>query len=362
MDRLAYKPHGAEIAERLARLWRREAQDEIFARILLPSPALLEFKRTHEDGATTYPDPEERIRFWDAHLEFEGTIEDDWLPIAYLSEFDEGLYAGLCGGEMHYMTHTDVGWISSMCPPCLPDIRDVDDLHIDEDHPLLGLLDRQVALFREGARGKFGVAPFIVIDALNFVAELRGMTQAFEDVMDHPAAVRKMMSFALELNQFVQDRVLDALDTFQGGTFCNMGSWAPGRDILFSVDAYHMAHPDYFEEWGRPYIQSLLDHYDGGLLHLHSNGLHLLPTVRTLNKLVCVYLLDEAWNPPAYERLSEHHQTADGVPLVVSCRYEEFVRDLEAHRLPGNVLYKIREAPSVEAGNRLMEKVRAYRA
>jgi len=360
-EQLAYKRNAREIVARLTALWAREAQDRIFARITVPSPALVEFARTHKDGPTGYPDPRERIEFWDRHLRCERDVEDDWLPIAYLSEFDQGLYAALCGAEIRYMMHGGIGWVSSMCPPCLDDVSRINDLRIDPQHPMLAVLDRQLGIFREGARGKFGVAPFIVIDALNFVAELRGMTQAFTDVIESPEAVVRLMRFAYELNVFVQERVLDALDGFMGGSFVNMGSWAPGRPVLFSVDAYHMASPAYFEEWGRPYIQPLLDRFGGGFLHLHSNGRHLLPNVRTMRGLKCVYLLDEDWAPRAYDDLAKYHAQADGVPLQVNCRWEEFVRDLAEGKLPGNVLYKVSQAPSADAANGVMEKVRAYR-
>lgn len=359
---LAYKPNAPQIVERLSALWSRTARDRICAHMMVPSPALLDFARTHEDGPVPYPDPRERIAFWDRCLAPEREVEDDWMPIAYLSEFDEGLYASLIGGRMEFLLHADIGWVSSMCAPCLEDLSRVGDLRIDSAHPSIQRLDRQLAVFAEGARGKFGVAPFIVIDALNFVGEVRGMTQAYIDVLDAPEETAQLMRFACDLNVFVQQRVYDALAGLAGGSFVNMGSWAPGRPVLFSVDAYHMTSPDYFEQWGRPFIQPLLDRFDGGLLHLHSNGRHLLPNVRSMPGLVCVYLLDEAWNPRGYDELEKHHATADGVPLVVDCRYEEFVRDLDAKRLPGNVLYQVRSVPSADEANRAMERVRAYRA
>lgn len=362
VESLLYKPHAEAICQRLAALWSRRLPEGICARMVIPSPALVEFARTHEDGPTTYPDPHMRIEFWDRCLAFERHIEDDWLPIAYLSEFDQGLFGSLCGGTMAFMTHREIGWISSMCAPCMTDLAQVADLRIDPAHPMLERLDRQLAVFAEGARGKFGVAPFIVIDALNFVAELRGMTQAFLDVLESPEAVRAMMDFALQLNIFVFERVYAALDGFAGGSFVNMGSWAPGRPLLVSVDAYHLAAPAFFEEWGRPWIQPLLNHFGGGLLHLHSNGRHLLPAVGTMPGLVCVYLLNEPWSERAYDALHTLHARANGVPLVVDCRWDEFVRDLDAHRLPGNVLYQVSGAPSVAEANRMMERVRAYRA
>jgi hypothetical protein len=361
MEKLEYKPNAEAIVQRLTELWSRKAQDRIFAHLRVRSPALEEFAATYTDGPCEYPEPEERIAFWDRCLEPERHVEDDWMPIAYLSEFDEGLCASLCGGTMEFLMHSDIGWISSMCKPCLDDLAKIDELKIDPEHPSIQRLDRQLKVFAEGARGKFGIAPYIVIDALNFVAEVRGMTQAFIDVLDSPEEVKRLMQFAYELNVFTQERTYSALDGFAGGSFVNMGSWAPGRPVLFSVDAYHMAKPDFFEEWGRPYIQPLLDHFDGGLLHLHSNGRHLLESVRTMPGLLCIYLLDEPWNPRAYDRLEEMKEKAGDVPVVVNCGWNEFCRDLDRRRLPGNVLYQVSDVPSAKEANRVMENVRAYR-
>lgn len=85
---LLHKPNAREAAARLAALWSRQAQNNILAHVPVPTEALREYAETHTDGPTEYPDPHERIRFWDAHLAETKDMEDDWLPIAYLSEFD----------------------------------------------------------------------------------------------------------------------------------------------------------------------------------------------------------------------------------------------------------------------------------
>lgn len=133
--------------------------------------------------------------------------------------------------------------------------------------------------------------------------------------------------------------------------------------MLFSADAYHLANPDFYYCWGEPHLHKLLNHFGGGLLHLHSNGRHLLEHVRKLKHLICIYLIDEPWSPRAYDLLTDLKKKAGDVPLVIGCGFDEFERDLTAGRLPGNVLYYlVKGAPSVAAANRLMKKVRAYRS
>lgn len=355
---LEYKRNAAQAVERLSLLWSRKAQDRVFAHIPLPTRALTDFARAHTDGPTSYPDPNERIRFWDAHLAETRDVEDDWLPIAYLSEFDQGIYAASVGAPIHYMMHSEIGWISSMAPPILQDISQIDDLKINPNADIIRLMDKQVEVYQQAARDKFGIAPFIVIDAMNFVSELRGATRSYEDTFDYPEQTRRLMDFAFDLNVFIQSRVRNAIDGFAGGSFANMGSWAPGTPVLFSVDAYHLAKPDFYYEWGEPHLQRLLDNFGGGLLHLHSNGRHLLEHVSKLRGLICVYLIDEEWSPRAYDELELRAKQAGDVPLIVDCHADEFERDLDSGRLRGNVLYSVLGLQTADEANRLMEKVR----
>ena len=55
----------------------------------------------------------ERARFWDSLLKEKMLCKDDDIPAAYLSEFDQGLYGALIGGEIQFLNDTGTGWISS---------------------------------------------------------------------------------------------------------------------------------------------------------------------------------------------------------------------------------------------------------
>jgi hypothetical protein len=70
---------------------------------------------------------------------------------------------------------------------------------------------------------------------------------------------------------------------------------------------------------------------------------------------------DDIGNPRAYDELEMIKSKAGDVPLIVGCDYSEFVRDLESHSLPGNVMYMVVGVPSIGEANLLMEKVRGYR-
>jgi hypothetical protein len=358
---LAYKPHCGDVLTRLRRLYERQAGDQIFATMAVPSPALAEFRRQYPRAECAYPEPAERTRFWDRLLGERTAVEDDSLPCAYLSEFDQGLYGGLLGGEVRFLAHAEVGWISSMVPPLLRDWSQFDRLRFDESHPWWQRYRRQLDVFVEQGRGKWGVSHFILIDALNFVFELLGGTQTYLSVEECPENVRRAIDFAYDLNVKVHRAFFEAVPLLEGGTLSNFAQWIPGRIVSESLDPYHMTSVDYFERWGREPAERILRAFDGGVIHIHGNGRHLLKAAATIKGLKAVLLLDDLGIPAAFDVLGDLKRRVGDMPVALSADYNKFVERLERRELPGGVLYQVQNVPDVAAANRLMEEVRAYR-
>ena len=361
MSPLAYKPNAAEVLARLRSLYERRAQDRIFAAMEVPSPALEAFGEQYPPGYCNYPDPAERIEFWDRLLSERAAVEDDSIPSAYPSEFDQGLYGGLLGGEVQFMAHPQSGWISSMVAPLLEDWSQFDSLRFDPSHPWFGRYLDQLKIFAQAARGKFGVSHFILIDGLNFVFELIGATSTYLSLDEQPEMVRRAIDFAFDLNVEVHSTFFDNVETLEGGTCSNMVQWVPGLIVSESVDPFHMTSVEYFERWGREAVRRIFDHFDGGLLHLHGNGRHLLEAVCSLEGLKAIFLGDDRGYPPAVEVLDDLRTRAGDVPLVVQVDFDVFTESLHRHRLPGGVFYQVQGLPNTDAANRCMDEVRAYR-
>jgi hypothetical protein len=361
MPQLAYKPTFPQVAARLESVYARRAMDQVFAAFTIPSPALADFAREYGDGFCDYPEPERRTQFWDRWFAERATLEDDSVPAAYLSEMDQGLYGGLFGGNVQFMTHPENGWISSMVAPLLGDWSELDRLRFDGEHPWFARYRRQLAAFVAAAAGKFAVSHFILINGLNFAFELVGATETYLALMERPETVRRAIELAFEVNLAVQEAFFAGAPLLAGGTASNMVQWIPGRVISESVDPFHMTSVDYFETWGRGVVERIFARFDGGVLHIHGNGRHLLPAVATVRGLKAIYLGDDHGFPSAFEVLPELRQKAGDVPLVLAVDCDRFVDRLRRRELPGGVLYKVGGAPDAAAVNRLMEEVRAYR-
>lgn len=359
---LEYCPDGPRTLHRLRLLYRDRRQDLAFAAMGVPSGTLREFASRHAGGYCPRPSLEDRTAFWDRLLRERAGVEDDSVPSAYLSELDQGLYGGLVGGEVQFMAHPENGWISSMVKPILRDWSGFDELSIDRDGPWHRFYLRELEAFAAAAEGKFGISHFILIDGLNFLFELFGATRTYLEVLDNPGRVRQAMDFAHRLNREVQEEFFRRVGLLEGGTCSNMAQWLPGRVVSESVDPFHVTSVEYFERWGRGPVRRIFDAFDGGVLHLHANGRHLLEAVRSLRGLKAVYLMDDRGHPSAFSGLGALKRRAADVPLVVDVRWPEFAAALRERRLPGGVLYRVGGVPDVASANRCMEKLRRYRA
>lgn len=361
MSTLAYKPNAEEVLAGLRLLYGRRAPDRIFAAMEVPSAALARFQQQYAAGYCDYPDPSARAEFWDRLLGEHRPVEDDSIPSAYLSELDQGLYGGLVGGDVQFMAHPESGWISSMVAPLLGDWSEFDRLRFDPAHPWFERYLAQLKIFSEAAAGKFGVSHFILIDGLNFVFELVGATKTYLSLIESPEMVRRAIELAFDLNVKVQETFFDRVPLLEGGTSSNMVQWIPGRIVSESVDPFHMTSVDYFEQWGREPVERILNHFDGGVLHLHGNGRHLLEAVRTIRGLKAIFLGDDRGFFPAFEVLGELRARAGDVPLVVRAEFADFAEKLDQHGLAGGVFYQVPSVPDADAANRCMERVRNYR-
>ena len=367
MPFLAYKKNAAEVIQRLTGFIEGRAQDRIFASFTLPSNAMKKFKaRYAESFFSEYPDPYERIEFWEEHLKNRTHLEDDTIPCAYPSEFDQGLYGGVFGGDVRFLAmasdgYVSSGWISSMIPPLLRSWADFSSLEFDEECIWHKRYERQLGIMAEKASGNFGISHLILIDGLNFVFELVGATNTYLSIMENPDMVKKGIDLGFDVNIKIHDTFFRIVPLLEGGTCSWVVPWLPGRIVCESVDPFHMTSIDYFEKWGREPAERTLSQYDGGVLHIHLNGRHLLETVCTIKGLRAILMVDEKDHPPAYSILTELRRRTGELPMSIYVNLKDFADGLKTHTLTGGTFYYVNGAGSEDEVNRIMEKVRNYR-
>lgn len=364
---LRYCTDGDTVLERLKRLYVARDMSIVLAAMEIPSAARQEMARRHPAGFCDYPDPYERALYWDARLREKVGVHDDSIPCGYLSEMDQGLYGGLVGGTARFLCDPEMGWISSMVEPILKDWDEFDRLKpfdpSDMSNEWLRRYLHQIEVFKQVADGKWGISHFILIDGLNFGFELRGATETYIALIERPETVRRVIDYAFDLNVKVQNLFFERVPLVEGGTCSNFAQWLPGRVVSESVDPFHMTSLDYFEAWGREPVERILSVFDGGVIHIHGNGRHLLPAVATVKGLRALLLADDRGYPLAFDILPEVRKQVGDVPLIVAgVPYPRFLEALQAHRLVGGVFYNVTDVPDADTANRCMERVRAYQA
>ncbi len=364
---LSFCPDGEFVLQRLRRFYVDRAQDMVLATMSLEhSAALKEMAAKYPAGYCEYPDPEDRVQFWHARLAEKIPVRDDSIPSAYLSEMDQGVYGGVIGGRGQFLADPEWGWISSMIKPILADWSEFDRLAPfdpqDLNNEWLRRYLRQLDHFVAAARGKWGLSHFILIDGFNFAYELVGATNTYYGVMDQPETVKRAIHYAFDVNVKIQSLFFERAPLVAGGTCSNMAQWLPGRVVSESIDPFHMTSVDYFEEWGREPAERIMTHFDGGIVHLHANGRHLLPAAATLKGLKAIILQDDRDRPPSFTVAGEVKKQVGDMPVVVySIEFKDFYPLLQEHRLVGGVFYFVKNVPDVDTANRCMAAVREYK-
>ena len=359
---MRYKKNYREVIARLRNFYSGGGRDRIYVKMDIPNPAIERMKSETADGPVPCPDLNARAEFWDEYLSAYADLEDDSIPCAYISEADQGLAGGMLGGEVRFLLDTGTGWVSSMVPPFAESARDIYNYKIDLDNKWYRYYNDELDIFRRKADGKFGVSHWCCLDGLHLLGEMRGFTEMYFAMMGEPETCRYIIDFASKLSFTLQNRFFEAVGLFEGGTCSNMAQWLPGRCISESVDMYHLARPELFEKWGRAHIQSMIDRFDGAVMHIHSNGHHLIEHIRSLSNLRCILLLDDVWAVPVYQEMERLDPLRGSVPYCITIPFEAFAEGLARRALHPNVLYTVSGVPDIKTANSFMKEVVTYRA
>ena len=129
----------------------------------------------------------------------------DVLPVAYpTAPFGESVWAAFFGGEIAFSgtdTHT---WSYCAAPP-IQDLRRFAFPAIADQDPWLGRMLAVTEYVVSHLPPLCDVTPFIFMDCLNLLVELRGAVPALMDLYDCPEVVHEFMDWSVTVNQHVFD-------------------------------------------------------------------------------------------------------------------------------------------------------------
>jgi hypothetical protein len=299
------------------------------------------------------PDPVKMFQRYARNFQAREFLLDDAVPTARPS-FGSSAYGAFFGAEVRF------GASGAYALPMLPDIRAFRRLRFDFS---TGWLNRQIEAaryFAEQARGLCGVCIVETMDTLNLAENLVG-SRIYLDLVDNPREILEFFDFAEDFNARLVRAQRELYTRHEGGWFDIHETWLPGDTIWISIDAWDLVSPDLFRRYALHHVQAFIDAFGGAWLHMHNQGLHLLPDVLRLKNLVGIGILDDPTEPRCFPRLREIQEMTRGMPLQINCTRRELEDGLRDRSLPRNVMYWVdRGVRSVEEANRLVERVKAY--
>jgi len=347
-----------DAVDRLSDFYDRRGDNEVFIRIdVQDCQADLSTERRLLNRRT-FPDVKWLYSHWERYLTKLYNLEDDSTPTIYLSPYDQGLYGAILGAELVVDKPMRIErtpfWIGSMTKPL--EHFSLEELGWSEENPWLERFRSDLRYVAERARGRFGVGVLMTIDALNFVAQVLGITKALIWLYRRPDDAKRLMEFAFELNVRLVEMQRDIIDfTYKGGVFDFYGGWLPRRAVPMSVDLYNFCRPQMYTAMGRTYQQRLIDRFGGGIYHVHENGYHLIPELAKMRNVLAIWITDH--NVPIH-KVKALREMAGSIPLIIDCTKHQFLRGLREKTIERGVMYNIK-AKNLSEANLLARKAKS---
>jgi hypothetical protein len=207
------------------------------------------------------------------------------------------------------------------------------------------------------------LTPFIFMDCMNLLVELRGATAAYTDLYDYPEKMTPFMDWSVDVNNAFYDAQADLMREFTSHAFGGHAfqRYSSARIPNLSIDAYGMCAPEVYRQWGLKQHQRIVRRYGGGRLHIHGNGRHLCELVAQVEGLTTCGMGDDVGYPPAWTIVKELKERMAPVPIEIDIPMPEFAQGLRQRTLLSGVYYRT-IARSLAEANAIMERVFDYRS
>ena len=284
----------------------------------------------------------------------------DAIPTAYPTfHFGESVWAGLLGAQITFAGTDRHTWSACRERP-VKDLNAFDFAPLDVDNPWFKRMLGVTRHFADNMEAACDVTPFIFLDCLNLLVELRG-ADGYTDIYDYPEIVSRFMDWSVEVNMHLYDAQAEILGDFADRAYGRhpAGRYSWSRVPSLSVDAYGLCNPDVYERWGLEQHQRIVSRYGGARLHIHGNGRRLCKLVSRNEGLTFCSMGDDAGCTEAWKIVGELKERMSPVPIGVAIPRDDFLKRLHDRTLPGGVLYKLSADSSGEA-NDIMSRVFEY--
>ncbi len=221
-----------------------------------------------------------------AHIHYElsrSCFKADILPVAN-TQLGPGSLSAILGGELD--GYKDTIWIHPREP-------ESDEVILDQRNRWLKLHLDLVKSCKERAQGRYFVGCPDLIEGLDTLAGLRGVTPVMMDIIARPEELERQLHAANEAWFDVFEQIYQEINIDGEMTFCYFNVWAPGRMAKLQCDVSAMISPDSFRRFVVPYIREQCQFLDYSMYHLDG-----VDAIRHLDAILEIEELDAVqWTP-----------------------------------------------------------------
>ena len=289
-------------------------------------------------------------------------IEDDHLPVIDpYRHFGHVSMIGAMGFNVRYFSQ--LCRIGSDTPDRVSSVDELLNVQMPlKNNPLLDKIASYIATYKQKGCEQILLSPYVMMDGLHVLTQLRGYETAYLDLYDNPDTVHRFFEHITGITASFFDFMTEQNGSYRGGWVCDRVDWTPGRCISLNLDDYLACANDIFIEFGAPWMQRLIDHAGFGLIHYHTPDPRVLRDVVKL-KNIAIQIGSDPVLPEPIETITELRKITGDIPLTwIRIKRDDFLKRIKEKTLPGGIEYVIENALDIDDACRLAEIARAYKA
>ncbi|MGN1141532.1 MAG: hypothetical protein ACI4TF_10045 [Oliverpabstia sp.] len=193
-------------------------------------------------------------------------IGDDYIP-TYFPYFGNAIHHVFFGGKLEFKGGT------SYCHEVIKEAQEFAELHYDVHNEWMERLTEGMRYCRDNGDGVLLAALRGGNGPMDMANGIMG-NNLFMEFLEDEENMHKVMEICMNSCEAMYELQKENASHVCGGYITGQSNlWMP--DPMFgqiSIDAAHLAGPELYEEFEKPYIEKLADKYQGFLLHTHMMG------------------------------------------------------------------------------------------
>jgi hypothetical protein len=230
----------------------------------------------------------------------------------------------ICGCPVHASVESKSVWAEEP-----PGFQIGDEIQIKPANPWFDQLIEVTKALVHLSAGRYPVAPGIMRGISDLMVALLGHNHFYIHLKDRPEDLRALASQLADLWIEVVKAQYQVIPAFDGG-YANAGLWLPGCCPVYQEDAAALISPADFERVIAPSARRVLEAFEYPIMHLHSEGLHLVPILLGGNQNITIEVNIDPAGPPLEHLLPVFADIQKAAPLEVFGKEDEVLTCLEA--------------------------------